>query len=132
MSFQDWASLNWYHVVCSYNSDHLTAGVRVERVKSWGGVMAYAAKYLGKAGDEFLSEIRFGRSWGIFNRASLPLAKIVEMDLDGDMGVRLRRVMRRYLERRVGRRWKCSYGVTLYCDVEQFRKFWERPPPDPF
>ena len=132
MSFQDWASLHWYHIVASQNLDHLSAGVRVERVRSWGGVMAYAAKYLGKAGDEFLSEIRFGRSWGIFNRASLPWGKMVELPLDGDMGIRLRRVMRHYLERRVGRRWKCPYGVTLYCDVEQFRKLWERPPPDPF
>jgi hypothetical protein len=132
MSFQDWASLAWYHVVDSHNLDHLTAGVRVESVRSWGGVMSYAAKYLGKAGDHFLSEVEFGRSWGIFNRVSVPWAKLVDLDLDTDLGIRLRRIARRYLERRLGRRKNVPYGITLYCDVDQFRKLWERPPPDPF
>lgn len=132
MSFQDWASLAWYHVVGSHNTDHLTAGVRVEHVRSWGGVMSYAAKYLGKEGDDFLTEIRFGRSWGVFNRAAVPWAKMVELELDTDMGIRLRRIARRYLEHRTGKKKNRPYGVTLYCDVEQFRKLWERPPPDPF
>lgn len=132
MSFQDWASLAWYHVVASHNTDHLTAGVRVENVRSWGGVMAYAAKYLGKSGDEWLSAIEFGRSWGIFNRSAVPWAKMVELNLDADVGIRLRRVARHYLERRIGRSRNVPYGITLYCDVDQFRRLWERPPPDPF
>jgi hypothetical protein len=132
MSFQDWASLAWYHVVASHNTDHLTAGVRVEHVRSWGGVMSYAAKYLGKEGDGFLSDIYFGRSWGVFNRAAVPWGKMVELELDTDMGIRLRRIARRYLERRVGRKRNVPYGITLYCDVRQFRRLWERPPPDPF
>ena len=132
MSFQDWASLAWYHVVGSHNTAHLSAGVRVENVRSWGGVMSYAAKYLGKEGDDFLTEIHFGRSWGIFNRVSVPWAKLIELELDTEMGISLRRIARRYLERRLGRRKNLPYGVTLYCDVAQFRKLWERPPPDPF
>jgi hypothetical protein len=132
MGFQDWASLNWYHVVDSHNTDHLSAGCRVEFLRSWGGAMAYAAKYLGKEDAGFLSGVEFGRSWGIFNRADMPWAKMVELDLPSEVGVRLRRVARRYLERRFGRRVRKQYGVTLYCDVEQFRKLWERPPPDPF
>jgi len=132
ISFQDWASLAWYHVVDSHNTDHLTAGVRVEDVRSWGGVMSYAAKYLGKAGDGFLSDIEFGRSWGIFNRAAVPWAKMIELDLDEETGVRLRRIARRYLERRIGRKRNVPYGITLYCDADQFRRLWERPPPDPF
>jgi len=132
MSFQDWASLAWYHVVGSNNTDHLSAGVRIEFVRSWGGVMAYAAKYLGKASDNFLADIQFGRSWGVCNRALIPWAKIVELDLDEETGVRVRRIARRYLERRVGRSLSKPYGLTLYCDVQQFRRLWERPPPDPF
>jgi len=132
MSFLDWASLAWYHVVGSGNVDHLTAGVRVERVKSWGGVMSYCAKYMAKADAGFLSEVSFGRSWGIFNRKAMPWSKIVEVPLDCETGVRLRRVARRYLERRFGRRVHAPYGVTLYCDVQNFRRLWERPPPDPF
>lgn len=132
MPFTDWASLAWYHVVASGNVDHLTAGVRVERVKSWGGVMSYCAKYMAKADAEFLSDVAFGRSWGIFNRKFMPWAELVEVRLDNDVGVRLRRVARRYLERRFGRRVHAPYGLTLYCDVANFRRLWERPPPDPF
>jgi hypothetical protein len=132
MPFQDWASLAWYHVVSSGNVDHLTAGVRVEAVRSWGGVMSYCAKYMAKADADFLGDVPFGRSWGVFNRKCMPWARIVEVPLDCDVGVRLRRVARRYLERRFGRRVRAPYGITLYCDVEQFRRVWERPPPDPF
>jgi hypothetical protein len=132
MAFCDWASLAWYHVVGSHNVDHLAAGLRVERVRSWGGVMSYCAKYMAKADCEFLSDVAFGRSWGVFNRKCVPWAKLVDLDLDGDMGIRLRRVARRYLEHRFGRRVRAPYGITLYCDVKNFRRFWERPPPDPF
>lgn len=132
MSFQDWASLAWYHVVDSHNTDHLKAGLRVERVRTWGGVMAYCAKYMAKQDCGFMSEISFGRSWGIFNRACVPWAKMVELNLDTDVGVRLRRVARHYLSRRLGKRRNMPYGFTLFCDVQQFKKLWERPPPDPF
>jgi hypothetical protein len=132
MSLQDWASLAWYHVVDSHNLDHAQAGVRVERVRSWGGVMSYAAKYLSKCDAEFMSEIEWGRSWGIFNRAYMPWARMLEIPLDNDVGVRLRRVARHYLQRRLGRRVNSPYGITLYCDTAQFRKLWEGDPPLPF
>jgi len=133
MSFGDWASLAWYHVVESHNVAHLAAGVRVERIKSWGGVLAYCAKYMAKADCGFLYEVPIGRSWGIFNRAGLPWAKIVEMPLEPEVGIRLRRVARRYLEHRFGRRVRVPYGVTVYCDVEKFRRLWQSSGnPDPF
>lgn len=132
MSFGDWASLAWYHVVGSHNVAHLKAGSRVERVKTWGGVMTYCAKYMAKEDCNFLSDVSFGRSWGVFNRAAVPWAKVVELNLDTDIGVRLRRVARHYLERRFGRRVRAPYGITLYCDVSQFRKFWECGPAPPF
>ena len=132
MSFQDWASLAWYHVVDSHNLDHAQAGVRVERVRTWGGVLSYCAKYMAKADCQFMAEISWGRSWGIFNRARVPWAKIIELPLDNETGVRLRRVARHLLERRLKRRVRAPYGVTLYCDTERFRRLWEHPPPDPF
>jgi hypothetical protein len=132
MSFQDWSSLAWYHVVGSHNLDHLQAGVRVECVRSWGGVASYASKYLAKEDAQFMEDIEWGRSWGIFNRKCIPWAKIIELELDVDVGVRLRRVARRYLERRRGRRFRAPYGLTLYCDTAHWAKLWARPPPDPF
>jgi hypothetical protein len=132
MAFSDWASLAWYHVVDSHNTDHLKAGLRVSRVKSWGGVMSYCAKYMAKADCEFLSEISFGRSWGVFNTRCVPWAKIIEIELPGEVGVRLRRVARHYLDRVCARKRSRPYGVTLYCDVAQWSKLWEKPPDTPF
>jgi hypothetical protein len=96
--------------------------------------VAYCAKaYLSKVDAEsFLSEVEFGRSWGIFNRALMPWAKIIEMDLSPDAGVRLRRVARRYLEHRLGRRVKRPYGVTLYCNTSQWCRLLAPPPDTPF
>lgn len=132
MSFSDWASLAWYHVVDSHNLDHLKAGLRVERVRSWGGVMSYCAKYMAKSDCEFLSDISFGRSWGIFNRAAMPWSEIEEMNLPSDVGNRLRRVARHYLERVTGRKRSRPYGLTLFCDVAQWSKLWSLPPDTPF
>jgi hypothetical protein len=133
MSFRDWCALSWYHVVDSHNIKHFSAGVTVERVRSFAGVAYCAKAYLSKLDAEaFLSEIEFGRSWGIFNRTLMPWAKIIEMDLSADAGIRLRRVARRYLEHRLGRRVKRPYGVTLYCNTSQWSRLLARPPDTPF
>jgi hypothetical protein len=133
MAFQDWASLAWYHVVASGNTDHLSAGLRVERVRTWGGVMSYCAKYMAKTDSGFLSDVQFGRSWGIFNRASVPWARLVQIDLEPEVGNRLRRIARRYMERKRSRRVPSPYGLTLYCDVSSWSRLWlQGVPPDPF
>jgi hypothetical protein len=133
MSFFDWVSLAWYHVVGTGNVDHFFAGCRVEKLRSWGGVMSYCAKYMSKADSEnFMSDVETGRSWGIFNRANMPWAKLVEMNLDDVAGTRLRRIARRFLEKRIGRRVQRHYGMTLYCDVSQWKRLLARPPDVPF
>ena len=43
-----WVPSAWYKSVRSGDIKHLRAGTRVERVRSWRGVMAYASKYMGK------------------------------------------------------------------------------------
>jgi hypothetical protein len=133
MSFFDWASASWYHVVGSHNLDHFRAGVSVERVRSWGGVMCYCSKYMAKLGDNnFLSEVPVGRSWGIFNKLHLPWAKLIELPLPEDIGVRVRRIMRKYIERVRGRRRSAPYGLVFYGDVAQWSRLWEPPPDTPF
>jgi hypothetical protein len=133
MSFFDWVSLAWYHVVGTGNVDHFLAGCRVERIRSWGGVLAYCAKYMSKADAEgFMADVSTGRSWGIFNRGLMPWAKMVELPLDEDVGVRIRRIARRYLERRLGHRVKRHFGITVYCDVPQWKRLFEKPPDPPF
>lgn len=133
MSFFDWVSLNWYHVVGTGNVDHFLAGCSVERIRSWGGVLSYCAKYMSKADSEnFMEDIAVGRSWGIFNRAMVPWAKLVHLELDDDVGNRVRRIARRYLEHRMGKRVQRHYGLTLYCNTAQFKTLLVNPPINPF
>jgi hypothetical protein len=133
MSFFDWVSLAWYHVVGTGNVDHFLAGCRVERIRTWGGVLSYCAKYMSKADSEnWMADVAAGRSWGIFNRANMPWAKFVTLDLSDDMGNRIRRIARRYLEHRLGKRVQRHYGITLYCDTEKFKPLFARPPDTPF
>jgi hypothetical protein len=135
MSLRDWVAVSWYDVVGTGNPDHFVAGTRVEEIRSWGGVLAYAAKYMSKVDAEmFLRGVCVGRSWGISNREAIPWAKIIKLDLDDDMGVRLRRIARRYLEHVLDRKWKAPYGITVYCNPSHFVKYLKicRPPPDPF
>jgi len=133
MSFFDWVSLAWYHVVGTGNVDHFLAGCRVERIRTWGGVLSYCAKYMSKADSEnFMADVAAGRSWGIFNRANMPWAKFITIDLSDDMGNRIRRIARRYLEHRLGKRVQRHYGLTLYCDTAQLKPLFARPPDTPF
>jgi len=133
MSFFDWVSLAWYHVVGTGNVDHFLAGCRVEKIRTWGGVLSYCAKYMSKADSEnFMGDIAVGRSWGIFNRRFMPWAKLIEIDLDDDVGNRVRRIARRYLEHRIGKRVQRHYGLTLYCDTAKFAPLFARPPDTPF
>jgi hypothetical protein len=133
MSFFDWVSLAWYHVVGSGNLEHFLAGCSVERIRSWGGVLSYCAKYMSKADSEnFMAEVAVGRSWGIFNRGLMPWAKLIEIDLSDEVGNRVRRIARRYLEHRLGKRVQRHYGLTLYCDTSRFVPLFARPPDTPF
>lgn len=133
MTFFDWVSAAWYHVVGTGNVSHFFAGCRVEKIRTWGGVLSYCAKYMSKADSEnFLSDVPTGRNWGIFNRAFMPWAKMIDLPLDDHAGVRIRRVMRRYLEHKTGRRVQRHFGMTLYCDPTQFLRVLAREPDSPF
>jgi hypothetical protein len=133
ISFVDWVSMAWFHVVGSSETAHFMAGSRVEKIRSWGGVTTYCTKYMSKADAEsFLTGVATGRNWGIFNREFMPWAKMVQMDLTDEQGNRIRRIARRYLERQVGHRIQRHYGITLYCDVDRFKPLWAREPDTPF
>lgn len=133
MSFFDWVSLAWYHVVGTGNVQHFMAGCRVEKIKSWGGVLSYCAKYMSKADAEgFLADEATGRNWGIFNRVHMPWAKMIELPLPDDAGIRLRRVMRRYLEHQTGKKINRHFGMTLYCQPARFLPLVAPPPDTPY
>lgn len=84
----------WYEVVGSGDEKHLLAGTQISRIKSWRGVMAYAAKYLGKTQDNH--GLPVGRFWGIFNRAGIPWSREVIYWVTQGEAVMAMRYMRRY------------------------------------
>jgi hypothetical protein len=60
----------------------------------------------------------------------MPWAKMIELPLAEDVGVRVRRIARRYLERQLGRRVQRHFGITVYCDASQFKRLLCEVPPD--
>ncbi len=65
-----WVAATWNRIIAG-DEHHLKAGTEVRRVRSWGGVISYASKYIGKAGGVQLTGV--GRHWGIVGRENLPV-----------------------------------------------------------
>lgn len=132
--FRQWVALSWYQVVGTGDVSHWKAGTRVELVRTFRGVTSYCSKYLAKV-DEVGQPTVYGRCWGISNRKCIPWAQLVSLDLSGEVGYRLRRVMHRYLEKQMGRRYalRNGCGLTLFCDAENWWvKLVRASQPDPF
>ena len=83
-------SRSWYEVVGSGDERHLTAGTRCERVRSWRGVVSYAAKYLGEPERLQLHQEPPGRFWGVWYKDLLPI-EMVETEISLEDAYRVRR-----------------------------------------
>jgi len=110
----------WYEIVGSGDPRHLQAGTRVERVRSWRGVMWYASKYIGKEDDEGF-DLEAGRVWGVVGRENLPI-HLIQIPVTWTQFYRMRRVLRRWLSRRLKRKLKYAglrgQGMTAYLDAD--------------
>ena len=91
---KEFIALQWYKTVGSGDEKHLRAGTQIARIKSWRGVMAYAAKYLGKT--QACNTNPPGRFWGIFNRAGIPWSDEVIYWVSQGQAIMAMRYMRRY------------------------------------
>jgi hypothetical protein len=113
-----WLSSSWYEVVGSDDPRHLEAGTRVKKIRSWRGVVAYVTK--GMAGEQN-ADRDTGRVWGIVGRKNLPI-RLLMVSLSWPQWHRLRRVLRGWLERLLGRRlaWgrRHGKGMTAYIDSD--------------
>jgi hypothetical protein len=94
-----WVPRAWYEVVDSGDQRHLSAGTRVEKLRSRRGVMAYASKYLGKidkaaCGDGIWRAA--GRYWGIFQRENVPWGEMVTIPCTEKEAVQAIRYLRRF------------------------------------
>lgn len=136
---REWIPVNWYEVVNSGDEKHLSAGTRVERVRSVHGVLNYTSKYICKS-LEFVVE-GWGRYWGIINRDDFKTIQgtSTSVRIDSKTAQTVLRYMRRrgselYKKNKktgvneyVGRRKTPKHGrkYTLICDSD----FWQRTLP---
>lgn len=103
----------WYEVVGSGDERHLRAGTRVENVRDWRGVMAYASKYLGKVED---GKKEVGRFWGVMSAECIPWAELVTCSLTDRDAYQFIRMLRRFMKIK-SRAYK---SLTAFADGE----FW--------
>jgi hypothetical protein len=116
----EWVPVAWWGVVGSKNEDHLSAGTRVERIFSWGGIMRYVGKYIAKR-DSYPDGWQ-GRAWGIIGRPNLPWAVEITISLTQEESVKLVRLGRRMIKAK-GRVF--SYGLTWIVNTERVLDYLE-------
>jgi hypothetical protein len=110
-----WLSRTWFTIVASGDEKHLRAGTRWEPIANWPHLLCYVSKYVAKL-EEFADIPEPGRAWGVWNRELLPI-KLVSEEIPDDRFFALRRVLRKYIERRSGRKVRhagCWTGLTCY------------------
>lgn len=86
----------WYKVVGSGDEKHLKAGTNVQRIRSWRGVMSYAAKYMTKL--EAGHAEGCGRFWGVHGSNCIPWSDVLEFDITEEQAVMAMRMMRKYAD----------------------------------
>lgn len=106
----------WNEIVDPSNQIHLDAGTRVETPRSWKGVNAYAAKYMGKLETLAVGVQSPGRFWGVWYSDLLPIVPVSTGIALRDF-FKVRRVLRRYGRMRSDHRLRAlgcfvSYGTT--------------------
>lgn len=105
-SFRDWIAQTWARIVNSGDPNHERVGTGVDRIRTYGGVMAYVTSYISKD-DQTLPGNFTGRYWGIINREHLPVVEATEYEVSDAAAVRINR-WRRTLSRKHQEqsRWK--------------------------
>ena len=79
-SFRNWIAQTWARIVNSGDPNHERVGTGVDRIRTYGGVMAYVTSYISKD-DQTLPGNFTGRYWGIINREHLPRIAPTEYDV---------------------------------------------------
>lgn len=110
----------WHRVTGCEDPRHLTAGTRIEAVRSPKGLIRYLGKYLSKK-EQKVAPIGFehvGRYWGM-SRGLVQLEECwVAVDVEAD---RAFRVLRQFAERRAGKRFGFLHrgrcGMVLFDGV---------------
>jgi hypothetical protein len=121
-----WVCKNWYEIAGDGDQMHLLfhmgvlKGSRpcVSKVRSFRGVWAYAAKYLGKTfvvaewGSKWT-----GRFWGVGNRSNIPFGKMQTIEIPLDEVYQVMRYQRRFMDMR---KRKDLNSLKTFCDADQW------------
>lgn len=107
-SFRNWIAQTWARIVNSGDPNHERVGTGVDRIRTYGGVMAYVTSYISKD-DQTLPGNFTGRYWGIINREHLPRIAPTEYDVSDAAAVQINRwrrtLSRKYQEHSRWNKW---------------------------
>ena len=122
-----WTVKNWYDIAGNGDLNHLYfhSGMLkgsqpcVSKVRSFRGVWAYAAKYLGKTFDVAEWGQKWtGRFWGVIRRENIPFGALVQVELPYKRVVTLMRYQRRFSRVKV----RQYNSLSTFCDADQWVK----------
>lgn len=117
---------SWYEIAGDGDINHLKfhSGLLhgsqpcVSKVRSFRGVWAYAAKYLGKTFEVAgWSETWTGRFWGVLNRENIPLGEIEIIEIDHKTACQVIRLQRRFMHMKKSRDFN---SLKTFCDADQW------------
>jgi hypothetical protein len=129
--FRTWLPVAWFGIAGAGDEKHLKWHKGelgngnthcVQQVKSFRGVWAYAAKYLGKT-FEIPGWEAAGRFWAVVRRDNIPFGEAQTALLDRPEACTILRYQRRVMKKQKasGKRKKHnSRSAVLYCDVNQW------------
>lgn len=89
----------------------------VQQVYNRKGVMAYAAKYLGKT-FEVEGWQSVGRFWGVINRNNIPFGELVYQEVTRKKALELLRYGKRF----IGLKKHNKKSLNIFCDADQWIK----------
>lgn len=124
--FRSWLKRNAEDESLALTCKTASAGTRVEAIRSWRGVMAYAAKYIGKAIEQDEGAESPGRYWGMIGRPNAPIASAHTEIVSAHTAFRIIRAMRRKLRERHG--WQHFIERTMCIYTERPEDVWRFMP----
>ena len=114
--WKGWLSRVWFEICRTDNPNHLAAGTRIERIRSYRGVLSYSGKkYMGKTGTAPAGN--WGRVWGTFNQAKIPWETPIRVEAPGRVGMWFARIQRRFMRAKYGRK-NGGRGRVLWVNCE--------------
>jgi hypothetical protein len=117
---------NWYEIAGDGDKNHYLFHLGalkgsqpcVSEVRSWRGVWAYAAKYLGKTFEVAdWGKLWTGRFWGVISRENIPVGNKRILQVDYKKVITIMRYQRRFMNMRKSRDYN---SLKTFCDADQW------------